>query len=161
MKSIVKLAEKVESVTAYFSVSLVFGMTLIVLFQVASRYIGKGYGWTEELSRYFLVWMGMLGAAHLVHDNGDVRVEFGVNAMPAKLRKACEVAGMILIFVFAAAMLWFGGVRAFRMGMEVKAVSMNIVMLPFYLSIPAGGALIMLQVAARFVRDTFGKGGES
>ena len=143
---------------AYVAMTAVAFMTAIVLLQIACRYIGVGFGWTEELSRYLMVWMGMLGASMLVRDKNDMRMEFMLKRFPISVQNIFEAVSMILIFLLAFLLFWFGGARAFKIGMEVKATSLDIVMMPFYLAIPTGGLLIMLHIIARTLNNIFQKG---
>ena len=49
----------------YFLVVLMMVMTLDVLWGVFTRYaLGNQVSWSDELARFLLIWIGILGAAY-------------------------------------------------------------------------------------------------
>lgn len=63
-------------------------MSLAVLINVILRYaFNSGLVWSEEVSRYFFVWMVFLGAVAALKDKMHLGVDIVVNALPKKLRK--------------------------------------------------------------------------
>ncbi len=58
------LRVKIDKLLATFLVIIMTAMVLNVLWQVASRFIlGSPSSFTDELARYLMIWVGILGAA--------------------------------------------------------------------------------------------------
>ena len=63
-------------------------LTFAVAAQVALRYLFAVTPiWSEELSRYLLVWAVLAGAAASVRGNRHIRVEFLADLLPPALRR--------------------------------------------------------------------------
>ena len=59
-----KIAHWLENVQTYICIFLLALMSLVVIVQVFSRYIFNfSFVWAEELVRYLMIWMVMLGSA--------------------------------------------------------------------------------------------------
>jgi TRAP-type C4-dicarboxylate transport system permease small subunit len=52
------VSDVLETITLYVCSFLVFAMFLVVMVQVISRVLGSSVPWTEEISRYLLIWIG-------------------------------------------------------------------------------------------------------
>ncbi len=64
-------------------------MSLSVFGNVVLRYVfNSGLTWSEEMSRYFFVWMVFLGAIAALKDKMHLGVDIVVNALPKGLQKA-------------------------------------------------------------------------
>ena len=75
----------------------------IILVAVFFRYVvNQSLFWSDEVVRYLFVWFTLLGAALVLRDRRHIRVEFFVEQMPRGLRRAVEVAGLLLILAFNA-----------------------------------------------------------
>ena len=85
---------------------------VIILVAVFFRYVvNQSLFWSDEVVRYLFVWFTLLGAALVLRDRRHIRVEFFVEQMPRGLRRAVEVAGLLLILAFnvflvVAGFLW-------------------------------------------------------
>ena len=94
--------------------SLIACMTLMVanvLWQVATRFLLRNpSSFTEEIARYLLVWVGVLGGAYAV----GMRVHLAIDLLPAKLAgrragAALELLVNLCILLFALLVLVIGG----------------------------------------------------
>ena len=131
--------------------ALVVAMVVSVTWQVLSRYLFVvPAAWTEELARFLLIWIGMLGAAYAYR----TRSHLGLDLLPAKLagsRKiALNVVTHLLCLAFAAAVLVVGGGSLVAMTWELKQYSaaMGLPIAYVYSVIPLSGALICLFALA-------------
>lgn len=84
-------------------------LVLPVSLQIFSRYTSliPSYIWTEEMARFCLVWLVMLGAMIGVRD----RAHFDVDVWPRLSARAdawLTIVSSLAVLVFAAAFLWWG-----------------------------------------------------
>lgn len=78
-------SNKLLNVAIAFSLA---AMSLSVFGNVVLRYVfNSGLTWSEEMSRYFFVWMVFLGAIAALKDKMHLGVDIVVNALPRKLQK--------------------------------------------------------------------------
>jgi TRAP-type C4-dicarboxylate transport system permease small subunit len=137
----------VERSLAVVLAALMIGMVVSVTWQVLSRYLFVvPAAWTEELARFLLIWIGMLGAAYAYRTKSHL----GLDLLPAKLegtsRARLNSLTHFVCMLFAAAVLVVGGGSLVIMTWELKQYSAAIGM-PIayvYAVIPASGLLICL-----------------
>lgn len=131
-------------------------MSILVILQILFRFFHTGYGWTDELSRYFMVWMAMFSASLMVADNADVRLDFVIRRLPRRLAGFLEAVNNILIFVFLGVLCYFGFVKAIS-AVNIYTTSVRVSMMWFYLAVPVGAILMMVQLICRIVINYFGR----
>ena len=74
MKSIEKVVTVIENTMGMVILTV---MVVIVALQVASRYLFPSpISWTEEASRYCLIWLTFLGASMVIRTKGHFAVEY-------------------------------------------------------------------------------------
>jgi TRAP-type C4-dicarboxylate transport system permease small subunit len=119
--------------------------------QVFTRYVlGSSEYWTEELARYFLIWMAFLGGALAVRRNAHLSMGLAVMHLRGRTALAVRRARDLCVAVFAGIMLFPGGAYV-RVAMEQRTPVTQIPMGLIYLPIPLAGALILLFLAERLV----------
>lgn len=140
-KALVKVAEVICVIALAF-------MSLAVLLQIILRFAGTGLGWTEEMSRYFMVWMTIVGASLMIVGDSDIRAEFLIERLPEKIRKFLYILNSALVLCFLLVMTYFGVIKAYD-AINITATSVKISMAFFYAAIPAGGFLMLMQLILR------------
>ena len=64
---------------------LLIGMTLVVTLQIVCRYILLELPpWSEELSRYLMIWVTFLGGAIAVANDENIAIDIVVKILPAR-----------------------------------------------------------------------------
>ena len=85
-------------------------LTLDVLWGVFSRYIlGAQTRWTDELATTLMVWVALLGAALVYGEKGHLGVDYFVGKLDPDAQRLTEFAAHILVLIFAAAVMVYGG----------------------------------------------------
>lgn len=143
MKSV---ARGVDTSLRALLVILVVALVSSVAWQVLSRYLLEDPSpWTEELARFLLIWIGMLGASYAFHR----KAHLGLELLPAKLEgtKATMLRYFTLAIValFAGAVLVAGGSNLVSLTWELRQYS-AVLGLPIawvYSVIPLTGVLIV------------------
>jgi len=126
---------------------------LNVLWQIISRYVlGDPSPWTDELARYLLVWLGILGATAALGRNAHLAVDLLPGSLPARLRVPLSIAVDLLVGFFSAGVLVFGGSRVVKMSFELGQYSpaMGLPMGLVYGVLPVAGVL-MVSYCVHFV----------
>ena len=84
------------------------GLAVIVALQVVARLMKISLPWTEELSRFLLVWLTFLGCTLAIYRKSHLSVNFVVDMMPAKLQKVCHIFTRLVMIVFFTIVLVYG-----------------------------------------------------
>ena len=131
------------------------GAVLTVLWQVVSRYLlGDPSSFTDELARYLLIWIGLLGAAQAAGQKMHLAIDLLPNRLTPGPRHRLAAGVQILIGLFSFLVMGLGGwflVRlTFTLGQSSAALGISLAWI--YAVIPLSG-LIMTFYAAFFARQ--------
>jgi len=124
----------------------------VVFLQFFSRYVlNDSYAWTEEISRYLLMWLTFIGAATAMRRGTHIGVEAIQHYLPEKLARASRLVVDVITLGFVACLCWFGITVTERMQIQ----SMTVIEWP--MSIVYGGvAFGCFLMLYRCVRMVFG-----
>jgi TRAP-type C4-dicarboxylate transport system permease small subunit len=147
--------------TLEFSLILIMaGNVLNVLWQVFTRFVLKDpSSFTEELARFLLIWVGLLGASYASGKKMHLAIGVVLESLKGKIRLVIELIIQACIFVFAMLVMLVGGLRLVTITLALNQVSaaLRIPLGYVYLVIPLSGLLIMyysLASAAETVRKS-------
>ena len=120
-------------------------LVLDVLWQVFTRFIlGDPSSWTEEMARYLMIWVGLIGAAYAA----GRRMHLSVDLLPGALRGTrahiLRILIEVLVLTFALAILFAGGLRLVWVMLTLgqTSASLQIPLGYVYLAVPLSGLLI-------------------
>lgn len=85
LRKIVSVVNGLLNIAIAFSLA---AMSILVFGNVVLRYVfNSGITWSEEMSRYFFVWLVFLGAIAALKDRMHLGVDIVVNLLPEKAKK--------------------------------------------------------------------------
>ncbi|MEP2026156.1 MAG: TRAP transporter small permease [Reichenbachiella sp.] len=149
------MREKIDQILEYI-LSLLLGlMVLNVLWQVASRFLlNDPSAFTDELSRYLLIWVGLLGAAYASGKGMHVAIELLERALSPKKQRIQQLSIQVIIIVFAFLVLIVGGIRLVHISFQLGQTSsaMHIPLGYVYLALPLSGVLIAYYSFSDFIK---------
>jgi TRAP-type C4-dicarboxylate transport system permease small subunit len=139
---------------------LMTAMVGSVVWQVLSRYLFVvPAAWTEELARFLLIWIGMLGAAYAYRQGSHLGIDLLAEKLGVSGKRRLHSFVHLVCLLFAASVLVVGGGSLVSMTWELKQYSAAIG-LPIayvYAVIPASGVLIGLVAADAIVSGSAGQ----
>lgn len=98
MRILKNINEKFEE---YFAAVLLVIMTVLIFFQVLSRFIlNAPLAWSEETARYIFIWVIYISAALAVKKQEHIRVEIGLIILKGKARKVAYILSDIIFLIF-------------------------------------------------------------
>ncbi|MDO4228704.1 MAG: TRAP transporter small permease subunit, partial [Capnocytophaga sp.] len=105
--------EKAYSIiTSILKILLVLLFILLVLdvfWQVFARYsIGESSAFTEELARYLLIWLAILGTAYVRSYKGEMAIDYFYNKLNVHNRYLLNLFIEIAIILFALIIMVIG-----------------------------------------------------
>lgn len=135
---------------------LMVALVAAVSWQVVSRYVfSSPSSWTEEVARFLMIWIGLLGAAYAFR----TRVHLGLDLLPKKLTggsaKVLKLFTLGVVVLFSLTVLIVGGGKLVILTWELKQYS-AVLGLPIafvYSVIPAAGLLICVYALAPSIDD--------
>lgn len=146
MQSRLALAQKLERILDVLMALALAVMVTTISYQVFGRYVlGKAPSWTEELTRFLLVWMTMLGSAAALRHGGHITVTFLVEMLNPFWQGVFLVIRDVFLVAAAGIFVFFGTKFANLNGAQESAALEIPMMIP-YAALPACGFLILLIV---------------
>lgn len=137
--------------------TLIFAMVsilLTVIWQVVSRYVLKDpASVTEELSRFILIWIGILGAAYAYRQNAHLGFNLVVERQSAAVKRVLLTLVEVIVIVFCVLVMLFGGSELVLLTLELEQISaaLGIKMGLIYSVLPISGTLIIAYALVNIV----------
>lgn len=120
-------------------------MTIVIFFQVISRYyLGMSLPWSEELARYLMIWMVLVGTAIGLRKSGLIGIEALVQAVPSRVKVIIRSVIHVFSFIFIV-MLVYIGYKVTVFGMTERSPGMDIPMIYVYSSIFVAALLMLIN----------------
>ena len=143
MRKVIRLIDQLVAGTLMLAMALIL---LTVVWQVISRYILQDpASVTEELSRFLLIWIGLLGAAFAYRQKVHLGFNLIVEKQSEHVRKYILTLVELLVIIFSAATLLFGGSQLVTLTLELEQISaaLGIRMGYVYVVLPLSGILLI------------------
>ena len=140
------IRDKLNRVLEVILIMLLSIMVLNVSWQVFSRYVlGNPSSFTDELARYLMIWLGVLGSAYV----SGKRLHVAIDILPSQLSLSSQKTMQKVIFsiVILATFLIFiiGGSRLVYLSylLGQKSAALQIPLYLVYVCVPLSGACII------------------
>jgi TRAP-type C4-dicarboxylate transport system permease small subunit len=136
---------------------------LNVLWQVFTRFVLKNpSSYTEELARYLLIWVGLLGASYAAGKKMHLAIDVVLQGLRNKAKVWVEIIIQVFIFLFSLFVMVVGGIRLVSITLTLNQISaaLRIKLGYVYLVLPLSGIIIMFYTVvfiAERVRALSGK----
>ncbi|KPJ69935.1 hypothetical protein AMJ44_01190 [candidate division WOR-1 bacterium DG_54_3] len=137
---------------------------LNVLWQVFTRFVLKDpSSFTEELARFLLIWVGLLGASYAAGKKMHLAIDVVLQGFKDKPRIWTEMAIQVIIFLFSLLVMVVGGMRLVAITLALNQISaaLRVKLGYVYLVLPLSGLLIMFYATVFFIQRLRALSGES
>ena len=129
-------------------------MTVLVLFQVFTRYVlGTPAAFTEELVRYALIWVSFIAATYAFLQREHMALTLVADRLPAAARRGLRLAIDVLVLALAVLVLGVGGAMLAWDSRENVSALLGISRGLVYLISPIAGAGIALSQVLNIIED--------
>ncbi len=149
----------VDKVLEWTLIVLMAANVLNVLWQVFTRFVLKNpSSFTEELARYLLIWVGLLGASYVTGRKMHLAIDVVINRLTGRARRLVEYLIEVSILVFAFFVMVFGGIRLVIITLTLNQISavLRIKLGYVYLVLPLSG-LILVFYSLLFIAEIYRK----
>lgn len=141
-----RLRNALDKTLAWLLIVLMFTAVVNVLWQVITRWIlNDPSPYTEELARYLLIWIGLVGAGYAAGQKIHLAIDLLPSMLEGRRRLALEIVIDGCIFLFALFVLVVGGYRlvSLTLLMGQTSAALGIQLGYVYLAIPLSGLIIV------------------
>ncbi|WP_159182168.1 TRAP transporter small permease [Escherichia coli] len=151
-----RLKLAVDRVIAAFSVAVMLALVVCVVWQVFSRYVlNQPSTLTDELARFLMIWVGLLGAAYTVSAQRHLSIDLFALALNKRKQLLLSIVINVLILGFAGSVIVTGGLKLIDKTLATSQVSaaMQIPMGYVYIILPLSG-FVMMFYALCFINQS-------
>jgi len=139
------LFNKVTRFMELFLITIFAVLVIDVLWQVFSRYIlNTSFSWTEELARFSLIWLSILGATYLTAKREHLSMDFLYRKFSLSNKKKVSIFIEVMIFLFALIVMVIGGFNLVYTTLHLEQLSGT-------LRIPLGYVYSILPISGLFI----------
>jgi TRAP-type C4-dicarboxylate transport system permease small subunit len=146
-----------KGMTTALNMVLIIAVALLVfdvVWGVFTRYVmGEQTKWTEELARFLLVWVALLGGAVAFGTKGHLGVDYFVGKFDPEARKLMSIVSQLIVLFFAVAIFVYGGGRVVldALAMEQMTPALGWKMGHVYLALPIAGIFMVIYTIENLV----------
>ena len=151
-----RIRKKIDVVLKWTLVALMAFSVLNVLWQVFTRFVLRHpSSYTEELARYLLVWIGLLGAAYAAGN----KLHLAIDLFSAKLKKNAaiwlEIFIQVCILLFSVFVMVLGGIRLVTITLTLNQISaaLQVKLGYVYMVLPVSGTLIVVYSVMNLIEQ--------
>lgn len=128
-------------------------IAVVIAVSVVWRYgLNSALSWSEEITKYAMIWLAFIGSPLALPAGGHVGVDVLPNALPARARHALVGSVMLVVVGLMAAFVHYGTRFAWNGRVQVMAMVGDVSMAWVFVAIPLGSAvlgLVALELAGR------------
>ena len=149
MKTFTKLLNLIDLILKRVLQALMILVTIVVVWQVFSRYVlNSPSSFTEELARFLLIWITLLGCAYAYRNNNHLGLDLIYAQARQPYRRIMYYCTHLCVGFFAVSVMIIGGYSLMNMtdklGQSSPAMGIEISLV--YSIVPISGILIVLYV---------------
>ncbi len=151
-----KAIDAIDYVLTRFLILLMALIVLAVTWQVFTRFIIKDpSSFTEELARFLLIWIGVLGASYALRTRSHLGIDLITERVGQRGKMILQLFIYTIIILFATAVLIVGGIRLVELTFSLNQISaaLGIKMGYVYTVLPLSGVL-MVVYSLNFIWET-------
>jgi len=153
-----RVKKRIDKLLELALIILMGANVLNVLWQVFTRFVLRDpSSFTEELARYLLIWVGLLGASYAAGKKMHLAIDVVLQALKKKTKIWAEIIIQIFILLFSFFVMVVGGLRLVTITLTLNQISaaLRIKLGYVYLVLPLSGLLIMFY-ASVFIVERLG-----
>ncbi len=144
MNPLIKILDRLLFITLAL---LMAAIVADVSWQVFTRFVlASPSSYTEELARFLLIWIGILGAGYAYRLKAHLGLDLMTSRLSGGAALTAEIAALLVSLAFVLLVMVYGGYRLVALTLELNQVSaaLGVKMGYVYSVLPISGLLIAL-----------------
>lgn len=136
----------VDRVLGLVLIGIMAAMVVNVVWQVFTRFVlGAPSSYTEELARFLLIWVSLLGGAYAAGQRMHLAIDVVTSRLVGIRKARVDTAIHVCVLVFAFAAMVVGGLRLVYLSfaLEQMSAALRVSLGYVYLVVPLSGMLVM------------------
>ena len=144
MKIIHDIDKVINKILRFIVIIMLSVMSVVVFAQVLFRIVHLSIPWSEELSKYLLIWSTFLGAAICIRKGSLVGLEFLKNSMSEEKQKILQTILNLIVCAMLLFLINVGFWAVRRVWFQITPV-LKLSMGMMYAAIPIGSVFMLIN----------------
>ena len=146
-----RISDGLDKICGAICVLMIAAMVILTTSQIVFRTWFTALPWSDEVTRYLLVWSTFLGATCVYRHSGNISITFIQEAFPAKVAKVLRVLVHAVCFVLFAVLLYYGWLYAVNTNMTATALPIK--MSYIYLCVPISMVILLIHALVMIIDE--------
>jgi len=154
-----KFIQSINKGVGYFLMILMAAIVLDVTWQIITRFIIRHpSSFTEELARFLLIWIGILGSAYAFKTKAHLGIDVLTYKFNGVKRLVIDIVVNSFLFLFALFIMVIGGFHLVNLtfALDQTSAAMGLKMGYIYIVLPLSG-LLMILYSFGFILEALSK----
>jgi TRAP-type C4-dicarboxylate transport system permease small subunit len=148
-----KIINRLLSLIRLISTLMISMLTLIVFYDVLSRYFfNRPWAPSNELTKFIFSWLALLGVILITADNSHLTVTYFRDKLPLRVRKIINVVTQLIMLVFMVLMLK-SGIDLTKLAFQQSLPVLSISKMWLYLSMPVSFLATIILLIYNFKKN--------
>lgn len=155
------LSNKIEWLVTKFVFVIISGLVITTTAQVVFRVFFTALTWSEELSRYLLVWGTFFGATMAYKRGSHIALTFMIEAFGPKVNSIFKILINVLSIVFFSYVINYGA-QMIKLQVFQISPALSLEMRYVYLCIPISMGIMIIHSLSSIIKElvSLSDGGE-
>ncbi len=152
MEAVKKIKNRMNAVLSFLCIILFAFMVCVGTYQIVTRFVFNSPSTvSEELLTYSFAWMALLSSALVFGKRDHMRMGFWADKLTGTKKKVLELVIELIVLIFAASVMVYGGSTIMKLTMTQKTASLGIPMGIIYTVVPLSGIVIVIYAILNMI----------
>ena len=144
MEAVKKIKNGMNAVLSFLCIILFAFMVCVGTYQIVTRFIFNS-------PTYSFAWMALLSSALVFGKRDHMRMGFWADKLTGTKKKVLELVIELIVLIFAASVMVYGGSTIMKLTMTQKTASLGIPMGIIYTVVPLSGIVIVIYAILNMI----------
>lgn len=142
-----------DKIIEWFCIILMGIMTILVTWQVITRYVFNNPSvFTEKTCQYLFVWLIMYGSAYVFGKREHMKISFVRDMARPSIQKILDCLQEIIIAIFTIGVMIYGGYWGSMTQLAQSDATLGIPIGVIYSAIPISGVIVIFYVVNNIIK---------
>jgi TRAP-type C4-dicarboxylate transport system permease small subunit len=147
---LIALRAGLDRAIQWLAIGLTVALLAVVMLGVITRALGDPLIWTDEISRFLMVWVAVAGWLLATRRRAHIRIRFFHDMLPKRAWGAAEIVIQCGILVLGAMLAWYG-VDIVMRNRDMEALSLPLSLAWMYVPIVIAGLTTAAQATGEII----------
>ncbi|WP_394140049.1 TRAP transporter small permease [Cytobacillus oceanisediminis] len=157
LRKYIQLTDYINKVVGWLLFVMLAVMSVLISWQVFARFVvGESLTFSEEASRFLMIWLTLLGAAYAIKEGSLIAIDLLQSKLTGAAGRSVRTLMSVISCVFYIILIINGFMMAQSISFQTAPTTGLSMFWPM-LALPSGGVLMLINTIAVLIEDYIGK----